>query len=407
MVNWGEVGRGCCPKVPFKWGMHWSEQFILLFQIVVGVSLAVLFNEVFANESDPIELVQKHDEQWERIKSIQLSYTRNYVSDGVSISLDCYWESQGERSRAIVATLDGNNVAMRRDSFNDGKNLYRLTIPQDKYPLDDMKLCDYASFLGNIEGCDATFIPAGVRSIGTDIRLNFPLPKYLFVPTEGNLMTLSELINKYPSRVVSVKKNSSGDGVAEIIIESESHVSNRRLPGTWILQVYINTGKGYKIDGYRLSAVIQTAPLIEAIMERTVKKYSEIEAGYWIPSEWESIEHSGNPASDSAMNYIISNVRINENPTPRIHDFRFPINFPVLELTPADQPEKIHIWGADNKPSRTFANHVEYIEYYADECPPGELLPQENKYLALRISLVVLGLIMIIVALYRLYAKKH
>ena len=31
----------------------------------------------------------------------------------------------------------------------------------------------------------------------------------------------------------------------------------------------------------------------------------------------------------------------------------------------------------------------------------------ENKYLALRISLVVLGLIMIIVALYRLYAKER
>jgi len=376
-----------------------------LFLLTVCYGWSVSPSQVVASEPNALEIVKKHDDAWGKIKSIQFTYTWGHNFDGVDKSFpNCYWESEEGKSRDISVFID-DNMELCKDFFYDGENSYQLTVPQNKYPIKDMKFCDYVgSGLGS-EGYSARFIPGNIKSMVDDSRFRLPPQRYFFVYGEETWMTILELVNKYPARIVSIRRNASGDDLVDIVIEC--NMDTHELLEPWTLKVSINTSKGYNIDSDRLSAVTKTKLPIELITESTVKKYVEIKGGYWIPSDWDTLIHNGNPEVADRVNYVINDCRINGTLNSRLNDFRFPTNSPVIEATPADHPEKVHIWGENNEPVRSFADHEAFMEYRYNECLYGKFLPQKSEYLLLRISLVVLGLIMIIVALYRLYAKER
>ena len=268
-------------------------------------------------------------------------------------------------------------VKMRRDVFYDGEKLYTLIIPQDKYPLPEIRLCDYA-FLRD-EGYDGTIIPGGLF----DARTYSPVPRYFFVHTEEKGLTLLELVNKYPSRIVSSYRNESGDNIVEIAIEVGSHLDNRANLGPWKGIVRINTSKGYNIDSSWFSTLTKDKPPVDLIAERSVKNYTKI-GEHWVPGKIEFLLHNGEPEKISnKTNAVINDCKINDPSGSRLDDFRFPTNFVVHEVFLGNQPTVTHIWGAENKPIRSFDKILEFLEYYSNECMTGEL-PQENKVLLIR-----------------------
>ena len=395
--------KKCCFTLD-KCLLKWFSSLLLL---VVCVGLAAPFNEACADESELIELVRKHDGQWKKIKSIQLSYTRDGKFGGIVKPFPgCYWESDGDKSRATVIYLDhfstdknGNPVAeeMRRDVFCDGESRHELIIPSSEYPLDKVQLCDLVLRDEKYQ--------AWISFRGTfDTRFYFPIPRYFFPHTETNGLTLLELVTKYPSNVVSSSNNSSGDNIVEIAIESR--IDNHESFGHWKTTLLINTSKGYNIEARRSSVQTKEKPPVELIEEVTVKKYAEID-GYWIPCVVEIILHNGEPEKGNKTNFIITDCKINDTSESRLDDFRFPENLIVYGKMSDNQPENIHVWGADNKPARSFDEMTDFLEYYTNECMSGGELPQRDRHLALRITFVVFGLIMIAVALYRLYAKER
>ena len=381
----------------------------LLLLIVLG-GLVVSSDVIRASEPELLEIVKRHDDMWKTIGSIQLSYTRSGSFGAINGVLPgCYCETDGNKIRVILVELgnfstDKANrpvaVKMIRDIFYDGEKLHELKIPQDKYPLPKIRLCDYV-FLRD-EGYVGTITP---RSF-FDALIYFPIPRYFFVHTEKGGVTLLELVNKYPSRIVSSYRNESGDNIVEIAVDVGNHLDNRAELGPWKGIVRINTSKGYNIDSSWFSILTKDKPPVDLIAERSVKNYIKI-GEHWIPEKIEFLLHNGEPEKISnRTSGVINDCKINDSSESRLDDFRFPTNFVVHEQLPGDQPTVTHIWGAENKPVRSFDIILEFIEYYSNECMTGEL-SQENKYLALRISLVVLGLIMIAVALYRLYAKER
>lgn len=384
-----------------------SGCMVSLLTFAVWCGLAGLFNMACANEPELLEIVKKHDEMWKKVNSIQLHYTKHYKSSVISRSFpNCYWESGGDKCRAIIAHLDsfstdrnGNTAAveMREDFFGDGKDLYHLVVPQNKYPLTEIRLCDYFSMKD--EGCHADII----RGNASYMLLFFPLPRYFFVHTEANGVTLLEIVNKYPSRIISSSKSLSGDDIVEIAIES--HIDTHKSFGPWKNTVFINTSKGYNIEGHRSFLQTKEKPPVEISGEMAVKEYTKIEE-YWIPRNIEFILHNGEPSKGIRTNFVLDDCKINDTSQSRLNDFCFPTNFFVNEHLVGDQPWRGHIWGPDNKPIRSFDKSTEFMEYYAHECMRGEL-PQENKYLVLRITLVIAGLMMIGYALYRLYTKDR
>jgi len=383
-------------------------KFVLLSLLMIWGSLYVSSNGVRADESDLLELVKKHDDQWKEIDSIQLSYTRNYKSSIiVKFFPDCYWESDKGRVRSIIALHDSFStnkdgkpviVDVCEDFFYDGSDSYRLTIPRNKYPLTEVQLCDYA-FSRN-EGYSASIVSGSVF----DVRLGFPLPRYFSVHTEKRGLTLTELVNKYPSKIISCSTSPSGDNLVEISIEC--NIDNHEHFKPWKLNISINLSKGYSIESYHRSTLTKREPLIELITEGVAKNYIEIEGKYWIPSEWETIQHNGNPPLGIRTNIVIDNCRINNTLESRLNDFRFPVNFLVNDQSQVNQPPKLHIWGQENKPIRSFDTTLKFMEYYSSECMSGEIPPRSD-YFALRIVLVILGLILIVVALYKLYYAKN
>ena len=380
----------------------------LLIVSLAGGGAVVNFGFVFASELSVNELVRKHDEHWESINSIQMFYTKHWKSSVVSRSLpNCYWESDGKRSRAIVMSLDsfsanknGNPIVteMCEDVFCDNGVLYRLTVPRDKYPLKEIQLCDYVSL--KEEGYHASFVPEGGTK-GTDVRMYSPLPTYFLVHTEEAVKTLLELVNKYPSRIVSTQKNDLGDDIVEIAIECNVDGHEHFVP--WKMNVFINASKGYNIDSIREWTKTKGVFAIELIAERDVKKYVEID-GNWIPYHWESVLHNGDPSVGIHSSFVVEHCRINDTFESYLESFRFPTNFVVYELIPRNRSRIIHIWGPNNQPAHSFDETLKFMEFFSNECIMRER-PQEHKHLAFRITLVIFGLIMIAIALYRLYAK--
>ena len=389
-----------------------SSVVFLLFHIIVCVVLGMFPNTTHADELDLLEIVKKHDDMWKGITSIQLSYTRHYKTSIVSWTFpNCYWESAGSRVRAIVGdfgnfSTDKNDkpVFTERceDFFQDGTKRYTLKVPQNKYPLLEIQLCDYKN-LQHGEEYSASIISTD----DSYVHLNFPIPRYFFVHTDENVkMTLLELVSKYPSKIASFKKNAFGDDIVEIAVESLTDGQHKHF-GRWTMKVLINMSKGYHIEDQRFFTTTKEKPSIEIIMEKFVKRYT-LFGGHWIPSDIENVVHNGEPAKGAGAEIVVEDCQINSTSKSRLDDFRFPTNCIVREQLSGNKPQQTHIWGSENKPARTFDDALKFLEYFADECPPGEgLQPLESKYIAFRIAMVVLGVVMIIVALYRLYAKDR
>ena len=384
---------------------------MLLFVVVAwnGQREVGLLN---ANEPDLLEIVKKHDDTWKEMDSIQLFYTKHYKSSVISRSLpNGYWEFGNGKTRSVATILDsfssdknGNPIAVEMcvDFFCDGKDIYVLTVPRDKYPLTEIRLCDYADM--KEEGSNATIFSGGIPG-GVDVRSRFLLPRYFPVHTEDTALSLLELIDKYPAKIVSSKKNTSGDDFVEISIECHSNTHEHL--GPWSGSILVNMSKGYNIEGYRFSTTSKSKPPVKLFTECAVKKYIKIKEEHWIPSEWEVVKHNGDSTVGIRTSFIISDYKINGTSESRLDNFCFPTNFVVGEFRAGKSGMITHIWGPENKPVRSFDAGKEYVEYYSKMCMTGKMVPQWNKHLALRISLVVLGLIMIIIALYRLYARER
>jgi hypothetical protein len=363
-----------------------------------------------ANDQGLLEVVKKHEDMWKNRDTIQLFFTKHYKSSVISRSLpNGYWEFGDGKTRSVTTTLDsfssdknGNPVAteMCVDFFCDGKDTYILTVPRDKYPLTEIRLCDYVALKD--EGSYATIFSGGVSG-GVDVRSRFLLPRYFSVHTEDTVLSLLELVDKYSAKIVSFQKNTSGDDIVEIRIECHADTHEHLSP--WSGRVLINMSKGYDIEGYQFSTTTKES-VVELITECAIKKHVKINEKHWIPCEWEVIRHNGDSTVGIRTSFIVSDYKINGTAESRLDNFRFPTNFVVGEYVTGKSGMIMHIWGPENKPARSFDTGKEYVEYYSKMCMTGEI-QQENKHIALRISLVVLGLIMIVIALYRLYAKDR
>ncbi|MCL2005057.1 MAG: hypothetical protein FWG73_02725 [Planctomycetaceae bacterium] len=344
-----------------------------------GLFCAVLMLAVSAtaNEPDLLEIVQKHDEQWEKINSIQTRFTQHFETTLISRSLPGgYWELDGNKSRFIARQLDcvandqnGNPIPIEivEDYFYDGEKTRFLAVPRDQYPLKEIRFCDYADLKD--QGADA-----GIFSDGFYVRKmywRFLLPRYFSVHTEDDSLSLLELVRKYPSRIGNVRKNASGDEIIEIVIEDDTDEHSHF--GPWVKTVFINTSKGYSIDGYRSFTLTKGQPPVEIIAECTVKDYAKVGEEHWIPVEWSTIVHNGDPAVGIQTSTVLDEFRVNDTLDSRLNDFRFPNNFVVREPMKDGSRERVHIWGPENEPVRSFDGKMEFNHYYLSRCVFSEV----------------------------------
>jgi hypothetical protein len=210
-----------------------------------------------------------------------------------------------------------------------------------------------------------------------------------------------EVVNKYPSKIVSSKKNEFGDNLIEIAIESSDDKHKTFYP--WKINVCLNTSKGYNIDRYEIFFETKTKPSVKLMTECAVKKYQEIKDGIWVASHIEIVNHNGNLNEGIRTNYVFK--KINVDPLePWLNDFQFPENMVVREQS--INGHKIHIWGKANKPVHSFDRVENFLEYYTKECQMNEQIPEKNYYF-FRILFIVLGLFLIVIGLYAKWRKQR
>ena len=377
-----------------------------------------------------------YEEQWKDVNAMRLEYSQLTRSQSLNANYDgCTWEMVGDCARIVElramiapppssgtgAGSPASNAAQQRtrtvgarvrsESYFDGKDTYEYAAPVDDYPLENVRLEDYYALRRK-----------GVRCVISHRNKHWrfwslcPIPRYFSVPTEPNIMTLSELVEKYESRFV--KKN--GSLVQLEIKDSTAQWSQGFNFKSWTLYVSLDTSKGCALAGYQLTVVAERrkpaadgSTEMKVIQEYSVGNFKQIRGDFWLPTDVEVRVHSG-AERNSLVKTTIRSVAIN-NPSEGFDEFAFPENVVVLEdlLKPdatapedpnAPLPRRVHIWGADNQPTRTFETEDEFKEFYEATYGPEEAPPSPPAMSRqARLLLFVAGAFAILVALYGAY----
>ena len=408
-------------------------RFASILRLAFCLCVATVASSSFAMGADPTveRFAALYEEQWKDVRAMRLEYSQLTRSQSLNANFDgCSWEMVDDRARivelrAMVAPpSSGTNdsdastaqrvrtvgTRLRSESYFDGTNTYEYAAPVDEYPLENVRLEDYYALRRK-----------GVRCMISHRNKHWrfwslcPIPRYFSVPTETDIMTLSELVEKYESRFV--KK--TGPLVQLEIKEPDPQAAQGYNFKSWTLYVSLDTSKGCALAGYQLTVVAERrrptadgSTELKVIQEYSVDNYKQVRGDFWLPSDVEVRVHSG-ADRNSLVKTTIRSVAIN-SPSEAFDDFVFPENVVVFEdLTQPDDPpptdpnarpnRRVHIWGPDNKPTRTFETEDEFNEFYETTYGVEEPPPQPVMSRRARLLVFVGCAFVVIVALFGAY----
>ena len=365
------------------------------------------------------EMAQLFEKQWNDVESLRIEYSQLFRSKTTNDNYDgCTWEVVGDRARIIESRQSYifppptkedekkkenpeptprealKTIEVHSECYYDGHKTYELVEPLASYPLEDVKLEDYYQLRRQ-----------GVRANVSNLFKHWrfwslcPLPRYFSVPSEHDLLPLTELVKKYKSRLVSRVKNERAEEIVQLEIKDEVAVKliNARIK-SWTLYLSFNLTKGGALSGYQLTIIMEREDKSEAkiINEYYVEDYKQATNGVWFPTNVEMRVHS--PFSGSSLvKTRIRSVSINL-PSDNFDVFHFPAHMVVTEdVWPEgrmDEKQKrlYHIWGDADAPSQTFDNEEAFLSFYEGKFGPdttGEVADESEKPLGRRARLLI------------------
>ena len=355
------------------------------------------------------EMAKIFESQWDGVEALRVEYSKLFRSKTTNDNYDgCLWEVVGERARITESrqsylmplptkedekkekegkveppSLDElKKIEVHSDSYYDGTKTYELVEPLSSYPLETVQLEDYYRLRRS-----------GVRANISNSYKHWrfwsqcPLPRYFSVPTEQELLPLTELVVKYKSRLVNRIKNERAEEIVQLEVKDENPSSfasasfrNWRLV-SWTLYLSFNLTKGGALSGYQLTIVMtpikkedSRSEDVKTISEYHVLDYQQAANGIWFPSNVEMRVHSPLGGS-SLVKTRIRSVSINL-PSPRFDEFHFPANLVVTEDAArgegagAQATRLVHIWGEEDAPAQTFDSEEAFMSFYESKYGP-------------------------------------
>ena len=325
-----------------------------------------------------------HEQLWATARGMRVEFERKVRTLNASDSYDgCVWEASGDRMRVVESIVESTDatkkdanalVRVRSECVYDGEKTYELDEPFELFPITKVELADYAKLRRQ-----------GVRAMISNRNKHWrffffsPTPRYFSIPSEPELLTLKEASEKYPTRVHKVLTNDSGDQIVVLEIhEDEVQGDASAVFGSWRLYVSLNMKYQGAISAYQFVVETNREPKTKVITECKVDSFRETR-GIWTPASLEYREHAGQRSCITKIN--VKSVFF-DMPEDSIGNFVFPENMIVTESTWIDgstKPErKVHIWGDNNEPARTFESQEKFDEFYKSEYPNAEKLAREE-----------------------------
>ena len=337
---------------------------------------------VFAEELTVEEIAERYEAQWKDVNAMRIDFRREMQTRSESSSYDaCSWEMVGERAKILESRLTSVLLdPLNRDSarvsadvvslcYYDGKMTREIAAPTDAWPLETFELENYENLRRR-----------GYRAVISNLNKHWrfwyscPIPRYFSIPTETELISLPNLVEKYDSRVVKrTRSERGGDELVQIEVRNDEVEGNMsEFFKSWALYISLNVTKNYALAGYQLNVTLNRDPEAKLISGYTANGFKEFPRGIWLPTTAAYREHSDGIRS-SLTKIAIRGVSINV-PSADFDTFKFLPNMVVQEeIWPENSEENerpqvlFHIWGDDDAPAQTFEDEEAFRKHYREQ----------------------------------------
>ena len=351
-----------------------------MLALTTSILLIASGSAAVAGELTIEEIAERYEAQWNDVNAMRIDFRRESQSRAESSSYDfCSWEMVGGKAKVVESRfssvlsdpLNPDSVRLSADvislCYYDGKMTREIAAPTDVWPLAEFNLEDYEHLRRS-----------GFRAVISNLNKHWrfwyscPIPRYFSIPTETELVSLSELITKYNARIVKRFRGERGDDLVQLEIRADSvEGPMSEIFKSWALYVSLNISKNYAVAGYQLNVTLNRDPEVKVISEYSANSFKEFPRGIWLPTTAEYREHSGGVRS-SLTKIAIRGVSINV-PSNDFDEFHFVPQMVVHEEIWPDEAEengrpqiRVHIWGDDDAPAQSFDSEEEFREYYKE-----------------------------------------
>ena len=353
-----------------------SRLLASITSLLLVVSCSVAISEELTIE----EIAARYEAQWNDVNAMRIDFRRESQSRSESSSYDfCSWEMVGGKAKVVESRLTSvlsdplnpDSVRLSADVISvcyfDGEKTREIAAPTDVWPMTEFKLEDY-------EGLRRCGFRASISNLNKHWRFWYscPIPRYFSIPTETELISLSELITKYDARVVKRFRGERGDDLVQLEIRADSvEGASSEFFKSWSLYVSLNVSKNFAVAGYQLNVTLNRDPEVKVISEYSASAFKEFPRGIWLPTTAEYREHSGGVRS-SLTKIAIRGVSINV-PSSDFDEFHFLPGMVVHEEIWPDENEEnsrpqvlVHVWGDNDASAQTFGTEEEFRKYYKE-----------------------------------------
>ncbi|MBR0226429.1 MAG: hypothetical protein IJL92_10265 [Thermoguttaceae bacterium] len=328
-------------------------------------------------------VAERYEAQWNEVSAMRLGFRRETRTRTATNSFDnCYWEMIGEKAKVVESRLtsfpsnplnpDSKPITANviSECYYDGEKTYEIAEPTGEWPLATVELADY-------EKLRRRGVRASISNRNKHWRFWFscPIPRFFSIPGETDLLTLTDLVKKYDSKIVKHVKSDHGEDLVQIEIRNDSVVGSfSAMFRSWALYISLNMDKNFAVAGYQLSVTLNRESNEKLITEYTADEFRELAPyGIWLPMKVEYREHTGGMRSSLTRIGIRSDsIYINE-PSENFDSFHFLPGMVVHEEIWPDDSDKsrprvlVHIWGQDGAPVKTFPNDEAFYKFFVEK----------------------------------------
>lgn len=346
----------------------------------------------FGADLTPERVAELYEKQWSEVDAMRIEFEREVRTRTRSNSYNnCSWEIVGGKAKvveprfttfpSVPSNPDSKPITANvvSECYYDGLKTYELAEPADEWPMTEVKLSSYERLRRR-----------GQRAVISNRNKHWrfwyscPIPRYFSIPTESEVLSLSELVAKYDSSIVRQISSSQGDNIVQLEIHNNDVVGRfSSMIKSWALYISFNVDKNYAVSGYQLSVTLARTPEEKIITEYSVGRFKEFANSIWLPATVEYREHSGGVRS-ALTQITIRGVSINV-PSEDFDDFHFLPGMVVSEEVWSDDEEEtrpttlVHVWGSSDEPERTFGSLEDFTKFFHDNFGDEPLDDEEDE----------------------------
>jgi hypothetical protein len=362
------------------------------------------------------QIVLKSKENRDSIQSLKIIYTlestlRHFSPGELQRTVQCmwYWDKNRERLKLDYLTylidseskeqLKQDNLTYLTDSFFDGKKFYFQKLFADTRPLSPC-------YQGESSGYYHVQNEPSFHHDSPDMFCN------VFFPGRTQLYSLENIIKNWT--IVSCEMIDDDNGLIKICADYPPNGSIPELRGNAV-QITIDTQKSCSIQNVlcfdKNIAKDMDGNYVTTVIQFSVSDYHH-EDDIFFPKKgrilfFGPVESFEKNEPFHEIDYTASDITVNKYEADT--GFAFSPNLIVFENKSHSISDiiRIHLWGENNKPVKTFRDLNQLQKYVENTCDPSRSPHKDNNFFMYRVIMGFTGFLLILLVVYLKTRKRR